>query len=402
MKTRGKKLNIAIVSDAVYPYNIGGKEKRIYEITKRLAIKGHKLTVYCMRWPDMENVIASSPSVIASEAKQSHARSNINPSPFTPNPLLKPISPYFPLYSGKRRSIKQAFFFSLFTFKLIKEDFDILDADHMPHLVLFPLKIVSIIKRKRFYVTWNEVWGRKYWVKYMGISGNIAFLIEWLSARLPDEIISISTHTTEKLKNQLKIKKPIHTVPAGIDLKSILDIKPSMRKSDIIFAGRFLKHKNIDYLIKSISFLKKTHPDIRCLIIGNGPEESRLKALSVKLNVSNNITFYDFLKNHEDLYVLMKSSKVFVFPSIREGFGIAVLEANACGIPAITINHKDNAAKDLIQDGENGYLVKLDEADLAEKIKLCLSKKGKFDYLKYVKEYDWDIIADRVEEVYRI
>ena len=128
-----KKLKIAFISDAVYPYNKGGKEKRLFEISTRLA-STHDVTIYCMKWWKDKETTRIENGV-----------------------TLHAISPLYPLYSGERRAIKEAVLFSLHCFKLLREDFDILDADHMPHLVLFPLKIVCLIKRKMFYVTWHEV-----------------------------------------------------------------------------------------------------------------------------------------------------------------------------------------------------------------------------------------------------
>ena len=81
-----------------------------------------------------------------------------------------------------------------------------------------------------------------------------------------------------------------------------------------------------------------------------------MKDLTKQLNLTKNIIFKGFVKENKDVLALMKSSKVFVLPSTREGFGISIIEANACGIPAITINHKDNASKDLIQENKNGYV----------------------------------------------
>lgn len=371
-----KKLKIAIVSDAIYPYNIGGKEKRIYEISTRLAKSGYDVTIYCMKWfkgkgnTRIENGVT-----------------------------LKAISPYYPLYSGPRRSFKQAILFSISTLKLIREDFDIIDADHMPHLVLFPLKIICMLKRKKLYATWNEVWGRRYWKKYLGnYLSEVAYIIELLSARLPDEIIAVSEHTRNKLIKDLKIKKGIKVVTNGIDLDEIKKVKPSKEISDIIYAGRLLKHKNIDVLIKSINNLKKDYPKIKALIIGEGPEKKKLELLIVKYNLSENIKLIGHLQNHTDLYSLFKSSKVFAFPSTREGFGIAALEANACGMPFVTSDHKDNATCQLINGDKNGHAVKLNFIDISKQIKSLLIQKTtkNFDLNKY----DWDTIALSVKEVY--
>lgn len=117
-------MKIAIVSDAIYPYNKGGKEKRNYEVSTRLAKRGHDVTVYCMKWWE-------GPNTRIEEGVQ-----------------IKAISPYFPLYAGERRSIKQALLFSLNCFKLVKEDFDILDVDGIPHLVLFSTKLVALLRGK--------------------------------------------------------------------------------------------------------------------------------------------------------------------------------------------------------------------------------------------------------------
>ncbi|GAI68661.1 unnamed protein product, partial [marine sediment metagenome] len=73
----------------------------------------------------------------------------------------------------------------------------------------------------------------------------------------------------------------------------------------------------------------------------------------------------------------MKSSKVFVLPSTREGFGIVVIEANACGIPVMTINHKDNAASDLIEEGKNGFVCQLDEKEIAKNIMKVIKNRNR-------------------------
>src|SRR6185369_842907 len=104
-------MKIAIVSDAIYPYNKGGKEKRIFEISTRLVKKGHTVTIYTMHWWKGKEITRVENGV-----------------------RLHGISPLYPLYSEERRSIRQAVLFALFCFKLINKDFDVIDADHMPHL----------------------------------------------------------------------------------------------------------------------------------------------------------------------------------------------------------------------------------------------------------------------------
>ena len=373
-------MKVAFVSDAIYPYNEGGKEKRIFEVTTRLCKKGYDIHLYCMKWWDG-----------ARDKRENGVH-------------LHAICKKFSLYSGKRRSMIQALVFGLTCLTLIKEDFDIVEVDHMPFFPLFSLRLVCLLRRKKLIATWHEVWGKDYWKEYLGWRGIFGYLVEKLSIFMPDEIISVSKHTTDKLKHNLKCKKKIYTIPNGNDFEKIQKIKPSGEKTDVIFAGRLLSHKNVDVLIKSIQLIKERKLKINCFIIGDGPEKKNLELLTKKLKLEKNINFLGFLENNDDIYAQMKSSKVFVLPSTREGFGIVVIEANACGIPVITIDHKDNAARDLIEEGGNGFICQLNEEEIAELI-LRIFKNSSYENMKEVcmesaKKYDWDRIVDEIEEVY--
>jgi len=379
MKSR-KKIKIAFVTDAVWPYNKGGKEKRLFDVSTRLAEKGFDVHIYTMKWWSGENIKKENGITL-------HAISNL-----------------YPLYFKNRRSYKQGIFFGLACLKLIKEKWDVIDVDHMPFFPLFSIKLVCLLKRKKMIATWHEVCGRELWNEYLGILGNIAYIVEKISVLLPNKIISVSEHTTNKLKKEFLSKKEIITIPDGMDFDHIQKIKASNTKSDVIFAGRLLSHKNVDVLIKSIAILKENKPDIKCLIIGDGPEKKQLEKIATTLNLNKNILFLGFLEDHDEVYSLIKSSKVFVLPSTREGFGIVVIEANACGVPVITTNHKDNASKDLIEEGNNGYICRLNENNISRKISNLLQKDSnnqtKQNCINSVKKYDWKNIVKKIEGVY--
>ena len=376
-----KKMKIALVYDAIYPYIKGGGEKRFYEIGKRLAQKGHQVHLYGMKFWKGANVI-----------KQNEM-------------YLHGICKAKKLYTKEgRRSILQAIYFGFHSMKFIKEDLDVIDCCGFPYFSLFSCKLVSLIKRKKLFSTWHEVWGKNYWYEYIGRKGYLGYIIEKLAVLMPDKIISVSKHTTHKLKSELNSKKSIYTVPNGIEFDLITKIKPAKEKSDVIFVGRLISSKNVDILIKSIKLIRGKNPEIKSLIIGDGPEKKNLEALTQKLNLEKHIKFLGFLENHNDVCALMKSSKVFILPSTREGFGIVVIEANACGIPVITINHKDNAARDLIEEGKNGFVCQLNEEEIAKRIMRILEnssgRKMKEVCMDLAKKYDWDKIVDEIEGVY--
>jgi len=372
----GPPHRIAFVSDAVWHFNKGGKEKRLFEITQRLSDFGRDVHIYTMQWWD-------GPKVIEIDGVTYHA-----------------ISRLHPLYAGKRRSLTQALFFGIAVLKLLFEPFDILEVDHMPYFPLFSARIVCTLRRRKLFTTWHEVWGRDYWTEYLGNLGFIGTWTERLAIAMPDHIVSVSEHTRERLKG-MGSSRPGSVLLNGVDLELLGRSVPTGPSSDVLFAGRLLANKNADILVRSIGLLHQRFPEIRCLIVGEGPERPALVALVDELGLKEHVTFVDFVT---DLYGLMKASKVFVLPSVREGFGLVAVEANACGLPVITTRHHHNAARNLIIEGENGFLIDANEVELAEKIEAVLGGGFEWDTRRVVIEQglavDWSSTARSLDELF--
>jgi glycosyltransferase involved in cell wall biosynthesis len=291
-------------------------------------------------------------------------------------------------------------------FALLKEDFDLVDSDEFPYFPCISAKFICLLKRKPLVITWLEVWD-KYWFEYLGIWGIFGYIVERFVAKLPNHIISISEKSRKNLISLDVVEKKIITIPIGIDFEEIEKVQSIKEYFDCIFAGRLIKEKNVDILIKSVDLVKREIPNVKCLIIGDGPEKEKLEKMTRKIGLENNVQFLGFIEDHDDVISYMKSSKIFVLPSIREGFGVVVLEANACGLPVITINHKRNAAADLIEDEKNGLLVDLSENLISEKIiKLLKDDKLREEMSGYsaksIKKYNWDNIINKVEETYKM
>jgi glycosyltransferase involved in cell wall biosynthesis len=160
-----------------------------------------------------------------------------------------------------------------------------------------------------------------------------------------------------------------------------------------------LKHKNVDILVEAVAILAKDNPSRTCCIVGDGPEKESITTLIQKLDLSKNITLVPFVEDHKMLISFMKSAGVFVLPSSREGFGIVVLEANACGKQVITVDEPDNLAVYLKQ-GDNIIVTQLDAGGIATVIKQTLTEKNKFN-MDFLGMYNWDQIIQKTEEVYR-
>jgi glycosyltransferase involved in cell wall biosynthesis len=370
---------IVFVSDAIYPYMKGGKEKRLHEISTRLAAMGHDVHIYTMQW------WGGSDKVTYEDGVYLHA-----------------LCKYHEMYSGDRRTIKEGVLFGLACFKLIGVRFDVLDVDHMPFFPIFSTWVVCILRGLKLHATWHEALSRQEWINYMGRSGAIAAFIERLSIRLPHRITAASAHTKEILATVHGRIDGVEIVASGIDTSLMRNVRSAPIDCDVLYVGRLVKDKNVDKLILAVGLLVPMHPELRCVILGHGIEKERLQALVARKKLQHNVTFLDSLSEAADVYAYMKAAKVFCSPSSREGFGIASLEALGCGTPVITINSPINAARHLIQDGQNGSVVSLDTSALAEAISYWTSRTHKPDIANQVADNDWHKLAKKQVEVYML
>ncbi|CAN2536610.1 D-inositol-3-phosphate+glycosyltransferase [Methylocapsa aurea] len=368
---------IAFVCDAVMPWHKGGRETMLLQLSRRLCRPDQEVHIYTMNW-------WNGPKVIERDGVFYHA-----------------ICGGHPLYKGERRSTEQAIRFSFGVFGLVFEPFDALHVDHIPFFPLYSARMVAWLKGKRLTATWHEVWGRKYWLKYMsGPAGMIGYLTEALSFMLPDAIVSDSQLTTKRLRD-LGVRCPVETHPLGVDVEGIAAVPPGELESDVIYVGRLLGHKGVALLVRSVAAMKTIRPDIRVLIVGDGPEKARIKQLVSDLDLASNVTLLGQVEDTDRVHALMKSSKLLVLPSTREGFGLVVLEAHAAGLPVVTLRHEDNAAQELIREGVNGFLAMPEPDDLARKIEHALQTREQLRPLADIERYDWDFVARRLDRFLR-
>lgn len=167
-----------------------------------------------------------------------------------------------------------------------------------------------------------------------------------------DKIVAISEGVREDLQNNFHINPhKLCTIYNGYDIQSIMDLAASGKldediqknlkeKTVILNVGRMDHLKGQWHLLKAFSLLADSHKNLRLLIIGNGNLQYLLKNLCKELKIENKVIFTGFLENPFPLY---KNASIFVFPSICEGFGNALVEAMICGLPCIATDFKYGA-----------------------------------------------------------
>ncbi|HET7302437.1 MAG TPA: glycosyltransferase [Candidatus Saccharimonadales bacterium] len=369
---------IVFVSDAIYPYFKGGKEKRLHELSKQLVRMGYDVHIYTMKW--------------WKQPEKTRIEHGVK---------LHALCKHYEMYHGNRRTIREACMFSLACFRLFRVRFDVLDVDHMPFFPILTTWIVCKLRRLRLYGTWHEALSSKDWTEYMGKSGYIAALIERMSVRLPHAITAASLHTKEKLANIHGRIDRVGLVASGLDLQLLEDIEPADTKTDILYVGRLVKDKNIDRLFDAVSIIAGRNPGVRCTIIGHGLEEQRLRKQAKKQGIADNVTFLKPLARAEDIYAYMKAARVFCLPSVREGFSIVTLEALGCGTPVVTTNAEANAARHLIEPNKNGSIVPCDPKHIAQALSFWIDQAGRVS-IPEVTQYDWRNLAQDQVEIYNL
>jgi glycosyltransferase involved in cell wall biosynthesis len=378
--TMSQRPVVALVCDAIYPYSHGGRELRYQELLPRMA-EHAEMHVYTMHWWD-------GPSSYTNDGVTYHA-----------------ISPLLPLYAKNRRSVKQALVFSLACLRLLRSEFDVLEADQIPYFQLFVLRLVATLRRKPLTATWHEVWSRSYWRDYLGRAGWAAWIVESMAMRLPDRIIAASPQTAERLRAALGDRTPVTTVPNGIDLAAIRSAYPVADVTDLVFVGRLMSHKRIDMLLDVVALLRARGMPITCRIIGDGPEKEALEERARGLGIRDAVDFRYDVGEQKELYALVKASRIFVSLSAREGFGMAVLEAIACGVQVLTTSDPDNLAQHLVADYSRGAVCEPAVEAVAARVQELLAPApqpadGENGTDGWVAAYDWSAMAGRLAEAY--
>jgi glycosyltransferase involved in cell wall biosynthesis len=349
------RFKVAVVSDAIYPWHKGGKETRYRHLFEQLPRLDVDVEVFTMRWwsvpPPHEEGEAGSLTYTA-------------------------ICPLKSLYRGKRRSIVQSVWFAGSTLRLLTKRFDIVEADHMPFLQLLPLRLVTWIRRVPFVVTWHEYWGRDGWRTYLGRLGFIGAVVERVSARLPDEIMTVSEGTAAKLRAAGVRSERVHIVANAIDLNELTTIDPHPTAPDLLFVGRLLRHKNAHLAIGAASILRQRGFDVRLGVVGVGPEEETLRELAHDLGMDDHVVFFGSIPSQREVWSLMRGARVLLAPSVREGYGLVVAEALSLGTPVVCVEHPENESTRLVRSDIGSVAQSESLEDIASAAELWLQHEG--------------------------
>jgi glycosyltransferase involved in cell wall biosynthesis len=280
-----------------------------------------------------------------------------------------------------QRSFRNTLSFAISVFnELKKSEVNIVYLSSFPIFHIWASKIVQKIYRKQYkiYVEWFELPNAKFWINEFGLLiGITGYLIQQNSVRQSDVNVAYLESTALELR-QLQNQRQTTLMLPGICLEKFVNQESTLSqdKNDICQIGRLTKDKQPLLSLHAIKILRDTGWAGTFHLIGSGPLEKQVSKYVIQNEMTSYVTVHvdgsDSLKE----MVLLRSA-VLLHPSKREGFGLAIVEAAALGVPTILIRNPNNKSTEL---GVNPSLIveSEDPQELAILLKCVLKDKSKY------------------------
>jgi glycosyltransferase involved in cell wall biosynthesis len=226
-------------------------------------------------------------------------------------------------------------------------------------------------------------------------------------------IVTISNYSLEKIQKYYGIEpSKVRIVPNGVDIDKFkpMDTKGVRQQFGlsndpcVLFVGSLIPRKGLPFLVEAAKKIVKNNANTKFLIVGDGPLRNQLSDSLDTANLSDNFKFIGNLKD-DVLPLVYNCADVFVLPSIQEGQGIVLLEAQASSKPVVAFDI--GGVNETVQNKETGFLVNRGNVDaLADALLKLLTDKALREKMgsngrKFVSEnYTWDICAQKMLRVY--
>lgn len=167
-----------------------------------------------------------------------------------------------------------------------------------------------------------------------------------------------------------------------VDIQKYLAKKERYDARQLIYVGSLIQRKGLDLLMPALA---ETPEDIRLIIVGEGQERQALKEQIAKLGLNDRVEFKGYVEG-EALRRLYMESDAFIIPTREDCFGLVILEAMCASLPIISSKYADGA-RDLVEEGKNGYIV--DPEDTKE-LAACITKLFEQDNLAAMGAYSYE------------
>lgn len=326
-------MRICVVYDCLFPWTIGGAERWYRNLAERLADDGHDVTYLTLRQWERG-------------ADASYGRVHV-----------RAVGPRMALYTGARRRILPPLVFGAGVFAHLLRHGRRYDVVHTASFPYFSLLAAGTLRRLggyRLAVDWHEVWSRSYWREYLGrAGGEVGNAIQALCMRLPQRAYCFSRLHRDRLR-----AGGLASEITVLEGEYVGELRPpSLEPADplVVFAGRHIPEKRPAAVPAAIAAARAHIPELRAQVFGDGPDRAKVLAAIRSAGVEGIVEAPGFVAA-DRVDAALRRALCMILPSSREGYGLVVVEAAARGTPSIVVRGEDNAATELVDDGENGVI----------------------------------------------
>lgn len=355
-----KKLNILILSwrGPGHPH-VGGAEIVTFEHAKAWVKAGHKVTLFTSFY---------------NGAKVKELLNGVN--------IIRK--------GGAEFSVK--FFACIWYLFRDHEKFDIV-VDEFHGIPFFTPLYIRTKKIAFIHEVAKEVW----FLNYNTLKASIGYYLEpWIFKLFYKNIpfMTVSASTKKDLIDWGVLSDNITIINNGVNIVHPKSGIKKEKKKIIIFLGSLSQDKGIEDALKVFSYIAKNDQDIRFWVVGKGVPSyfSFLKKQTQRLGINKKVQFWGYVSERKK-FELLKRAHILINPSVREGWGLVVIEAAAMATP--TVGYDVPGLRDSIVDGKTGILCKPNTQDCAEKILQLIKNRQLYETLtqnclRWSRKFSWD------------
>lgn len=339
----------------------GGAEVLLYEHMKRWAKNGHQVTLFCSAFPN--------------------------------GPKKEEIAGVEVIRAGNKYTVYTEAF--LYYKKYFKGNFDVIveSINTIPFFTPLYAKERKIIF---IYQLCREIWFYEFPLPLAALG----YFLEPLFIKIYKkyQVLTISQSTKQDLIDIGLKEQEIHIISLGIAFQPLAWAPEKKDRPTILYVGRLKRSKRVHHIVRAFSRIKKEVPEAKLWIVGDGdePYKKKLQELVKKSGLSD-VIFWGFMEQEQKLN-LMREAWLLVMTSVKEGWGLTVIEANALGTPSVV--YDVSGLRDSTKNGYNGLVCQQNTPDsLAETILNLLNDRALYgklcnNALEWAKNFNWDRSAE--------
>jgi glycosyltransferase involved in cell wall biosynthesis len=363
-------MKICRVTQAIYPYVVGGSPTHCHELSNNQANDHSQVTVFTVR----RDTKADNPSVdyTLKQCWWMHM-------PWDYFGMENPVAPGLGL-------------------RVLQEDYDVLHA----HSHLFFTSTLAIIA--------NKIKGKPSVITIHGVravrKSSVNFFQEaWIQLlsryvfKLVDKVICLTQEDADEIAGYGVPREKISVIPNGIDTQ--LFQPHSNHDGYMLWVGRFVEEKGLTFLVDAMERVLGEHPEAYMVLVGDGPLKNEIVT---KIQMKGLASHFDLRKKcpQSEIARLMSGCEVFILPSLQEGFPKSLLEAMASGRPVITTSSLASIVKDAGITVTPRSVEELTQAMLTFLTDPAKRQEAGARGRSYVEaNWSWEVVTQQINNVYQ-